>query len=66
MVLFCCAAVPCNGVMPMKTWHGGNTLAIAIVFLGIGVLLACFLPEQFMAAIGAIAIVILGCICFKH
>ncbi|HEX3025884.1 MAG TPA: hypothetical protein VHR42_01455 [Clostridia bacterium] len=36
-------------------------IALAAVFLGVGILITCFLPAQVLVVIAAAAIIIIGC-----
>jgi 4-hydroxybenzoate polyprenyltransferase len=42
-----------------------RSVALAAVCLGVGILMACFLPAQVLVVIAAAAIIIVGFLCMK-
>jgi len=55
---------PENGVMCMN--FRPRFLALAAIFLGIGILITCFLPAQLVVVIVAVAIIAVGVICLRR
>ncbi|HEX2938256.1 MAG TPA: hypothetical protein VHO66_04980 [Ruminiclostridium sp.] len=43
-----------------------GAVALSAIFLGIGILLACFLPAAALVIIVCIAIIAVGCCCLKR
>lgn len=45
--------------------NGFRVYALAAVFLGLGILLACFLPPQALVVIVAVTVVVVGFLCMR-
>lgn len=42
-----------------------KAIALSAVFLGVGILITCFLPAQVLVVIAAVAIIVVGCYCLR-